>query len=239
MFCSERKACRRAQIGADEKLASSPATSKPTSPLATGRNQRRPKGRHSEGCSSAKSAGRYLCRRTRNANPLSGESDHAQRHPDHQARRGRHRIAGLGVDASAHVSPLGGAQGHHASVLDETAGRRRRHQESATVRVEGENAYGLLTGETRRPPPCSHFALRSAARRHTSFASIFVIPEIDDRIEVNIKPGRYRWTPSAPAARAGKTSTKLRPRSASPISPPASSCSARPNAASTRIARWP
>ena len=63
---------------------------------------------------------------------------------------------------------------------------------SATVRFEGENAFGLLSGETGVHRLIRISPFDQAARRHTSFASVFVIPEIDDRIEMVIKPEDLR-----------------------------------------------
>jgi peptide chain release factor 2 len=58
---------------------------------------------------------------------------------------------------------------------------------SATVEVNGENAYGLLTSEigVHRLVRISPFDAN--ARRHTSFASVFVIPQVDDEIKIDIK----------------------------------------------------
>ncbi len=58
---------------------------------------------------------------------------------------------------------------------------------SATVEINGENAYGLLQSEigVHRLVRISPFD--SAARRHTSFASVFVYPQIDDEIKIDIK----------------------------------------------------
>ena len=58
---------------------------------------------------------------------------------------------------------------------------------SATFEVNGENAFGLLQSEigVHRLVRISPFD--SAARRHTSFASVFVYPQIDDEIKVEIK----------------------------------------------------
>src|SRR5207245_7644409 len=58
----------------------------------------------------------------------------------------------------------------------------------ATVRCSGENAYGRLAGETGVHRLVRISPFDQAARRHTSFASVFVIPEIDDKIEINIRP---------------------------------------------------
>jgi peptide chain release factor 2 len=58
---------------------------------------------------------------------------------------------------------------------------------SATFEVNGENAYGLLQSEigVHRLVRISPFD--SNARRHTSFASVFVYPQIDDEIKIEIK----------------------------------------------------
>ena len=63
---------------------------------------------------------------------------------------------------------------------------------SATIQFSGENAYGLLTGETGVHRLVRISPFDQAARRHTSFASVFVIPEIDDRIEIDVKPEEIR-----------------------------------------------
>ena len=63
---------------------------------------------------------------------------------------------------------------------------------SATIEVNGENAFGLLQSEigVHRLVRISPFD--SAARRHTSFASVFVYPQIDDEIKIDIKPDDLR-----------------------------------------------
>jgi len=63
---------------------------------------------------------------------------------------------------------------------------------SATFEINGEGAYGLLQSEigVHRLVRISPFD--SAARRHTSFASVFVYPQIDDEIKIDIKPEDLR-----------------------------------------------
>jgi peptide chain release factor 2 len=82
-------------------------------------------------------------------------------------------------------------KGYRASVIDTQPGEGGGIK-NATVRVEGENAYGLLSTETGVHRLIRISPFDSAARRHTSFASVFVIPEIDDRIEVVVKPEDLR-----------------------------------------------
>jgi len=58
---------------------------------------------------------------------------------------------------------------------------------SATLFIEGNFAYGFLKSETGVHRLVRISPFDSAARRHTSFASIFVSPEIDDNIEIDIQ----------------------------------------------------
>lgn len=58
---------------------------------------------------------------------------------------------------------------------------------SVTFRVEGEYAYGLLAAEAGVHRLVRISPFDQAARRHTSFASLFVYPEIDENIEVDIQ----------------------------------------------------
>ncbi len=59
---------------------------------------------------------------------------------------------------------------------------------SATLRVEGDFAYGWLKTETGVHRLVRKSPFDSDNRRHTSFTSVFVSPEVDDNIEVNINP---------------------------------------------------
>ena len=78
-----------------------------------------------------------------------------------------------------------------ATVIDSTPGEEAGLK-SVTVRIEGETAYGLLAGESGVHRLVRISPFDQAARRHTSFASVFVIPEIDDKIEIVIKPDDLR-----------------------------------------------
>ena len=63
---------------------------------------------------------------------------------------------------------------------------------SATFSITGEYAFGMLTGETGVHRLVRISPFDSAKRRHTSFASVFVSPEIDDSIVIDIKPDDLR-----------------------------------------------
>jgi peptide chain release factor 2 len=58
---------------------------------------------------------------------------------------------------------------------------------SATFELNGENAYGLLQSEVGVHRLVRISPFDSAARRHTSFASVFVYPQIDDEIVIDIR----------------------------------------------------
>ena len=63
---------------------------------------------------------------------------------------------------------------------------------SATFEVNGENAYGLLQSEVGVHRLVRISPFDSAARRHTSFASVFVYPQIDEEIKIDIRPEDLR-----------------------------------------------
>ncbi|WP_459872694.1 peptide chain release factor 2 [Endothiovibrio diazotrophicus] len=63
---------------------------------------------------------------------------------------------------------------------------------SATIRFEGEYAYGWLRTEIGVHRLVRKSPFDSGNRRHTSFASVFVSPEIDDNIEIDINPADLR-----------------------------------------------
>ncbi len=77
-------------------------------------------------------------------------------------------------------------RGFKAEVLDEQSGGEAGIK-SATFRVEGDYAYGLLAAEAGVHRLVRISPFNSGGSRETSFASMFVSPEIDENIEVNIE----------------------------------------------------
>jgi peptide chain release factor 2 len=77
------------------------------------------------------------------------------------------------------------SRGYKVEVLDETPGEEAGLK-SATLRVEGEFAFGYMKGETGVHRLVRISPFDASSRRHTSFASVMVSPEIDDEIEIDI-----------------------------------------------------
>ncbi|MFG6455571.1 peptide chain release factor 2 [Roseateles sp. BYS96W] len=82
-------------------------------------------------------------------------------------------------------------KGFKTTMEDETPGDVAGIK-SATIKVEGEYAFGLLRTETGVHRLVRKSPFDSSGGRHTSFASLFVYPEVDDSIEIDINPADVR-----------------------------------------------
>jgi len=82
-------------------------------------------------------------------------------------------------------------KGFSAEVLEHTAGEVAGIK-SATLKVSGDYAFGSLRTETGVHRLVRKSPFDANARRHTSFASVFVYPEVDESIEVEINPADLR-----------------------------------------------
>jgi peptide chain release factor 2 len=77
-------------------------------------------------------------------------------------------------------------QGYKIEEVDQSPGDEAGIK-SATIKVGGHNAYGWLKSETGVHRLVRHSPFDAQGRRHTSFASVWVYPVIDDSIEINIE----------------------------------------------------
>ena len=82
-------------------------------------------------------------------------------------------------------------KGYRTEILEESDGEVAGIK-SASVKVDGDYAYGHLRTETGVHRLVRKSPFDSNARRHTSFASVFVYPEVDETIEVAINPADLR-----------------------------------------------
>jgi peptide chain release factor 2 len=85
----------------------------------------------------------------------------------------------------------GEAKGFKTELMEASAGDVAGIK-SATIRFEGEYAFGWLRTETGVHRLVRKSPFDSGNRRHTSFSSVFVSPEIDDNIEIEINPADLR-----------------------------------------------
>ena len=82
-------------------------------------------------------------------------------------------------------------KGYKVEILEQSEGEVAGIK-TATLKVNGDYAYGHLRTETGIHRLVRKSPFDSNARRHTSFASVFVYPEVDDTIEIDINPADLR-----------------------------------------------
>jgi peptide chain release factor 2 len=81
--------------------------------------------------------------------------------------------------------------GYEAELLDRLEGEEAGIK-SATIAVRGDYAYGYLHGESGVHRLVRISPFDAASRRHTSFASVYVYPEVDDTVEIEIDDSELR-----------------------------------------------
>ncbi len=107
----------------------------------------------------------------------------------------------------------GEAHGYKVSMLDFLDGDEAGLK-SATLLIEGENAYGFMKSESGVHRLVRVSPFDASGRRHTSFASLEVMPEIDDTIQVEISPEDIKMdvyrASGAGGQKVNKTSSAVR-----------------------------
>ena len=80
---------------------------------------------------------------------------------------------------------------------------------TATLQFDGPFAYGFLKSESGVHRLVRISPFDSSARRHTSFASVFVYPLIDDSIEINVNPADIEWDFYRSGGKGGQNVNKV------------------------------
>ena len=80
---------------------------------------------------------------------------------------------------------------------------------TVTIEIDGEYAYGYLKGENGVHRLVRISPFDSNAKRHTSFASVYVYPLVDDTIEIKINPSDIKWETMRASGAGGQAVNKL------------------------------
>ncbi len=80
---------------------------------------------------------------------------------------------------------------------------------TVTIEIEGDYAYGYLKGENGVHRLVRISPFDSNAKRHTSFASVYVYPLVDDTIEIQINPADIKWETMRASGAGGQAVNKL------------------------------
>ena len=122
---------------------------------------------------------------------FNGEMDHSNAYVDIQSGAGGTEAQDWAEMIFRMYSRWAEAHSYKVKIIEMSEGEIAGIK-STTIRVEGNYAYGWLRSETGIHRLVRKSPFDSGSRRHTSFASVFVSPEVNDDIDVNIDPSDLR-----------------------------------------------
>ena len=121
----------------------------------------------------------------------NGEMDHSNAYVDIQSGAGGTEAQDWAEMIFRMYSRWAEAHSFKVKIIDMSEGEIAGIK-STTIRVEGNHAYGWLRSETGIHRLVRKSPFDSGSRRHTSFASVFVSPEVNEDIDVNIDQSDLR-----------------------------------------------
>ena len=122
---------------------------------------------------------------------FNGEMDHSNAYVDIQSGAGGTEAQDWAEMIFRMYSRWAEAHSYKVKIIEMSEGEIAGIK-STTIRVEGNHAYGWLRSETGIHRLVRKSPFDSGSRRHTSFASVFVSPEVNDDIDVNIDQSDLR-----------------------------------------------